>query len=128
MMVTSKSLLAGAALIALSLQSSAGAAEPHYTMADFYRVAKIDTHMHLHSTRPNFMREAERDRFRVLSINVDYADFPPIDEQQRKRPAPHNRFVVHIRAARKKDIGRPNAGAENQERDHRLPPTGPFPV
>ena len=55
----------------------------HYGMKDFYRVPKIDAHMHLHGTDSSFMREAERDRFRVLSINVDYADFPPIEEQER---------------------------------------------
>jgi hypothetical protein len=83
MIIKSKTFLAVASLVALSLHSNAGAAEQHYTMADFYRVSKVDTHMHLHSTKPNFMHEAQRDHFRVLSINVDYADFPPIDEQQR---------------------------------------------
>ena len=75
------SLLAAAG--SLLLNTSALAGESHYSMSDFYRVPKIDTHMHLHSTKPDFMREAERDNFRVLSINVDYADFPPLGDQQR---------------------------------------------
>jgi hypothetical protein len=82
-MIKSKMWLVGTALMALSLPSFANADEQHYTMADFYRVPKIDAHMHLHSVQPDFMREATRDLFRVLSINVDYPDFPPIDEQQR---------------------------------------------
>lgn len=60
------------------------AGEPaRYTMADFARVPKIDTHMHLHGALPRFMALARRDGFRLLTINVDYADFPPAAEQQR---------------------------------------------
>lgn len=62
---------------------AAGAAEQYYSVDDFYRVSKIDTHMHLHSTGPAFMAEAEHDHFRVLTINVDYADFPALAEQNR---------------------------------------------
>ncbi len=65
------------------LSPEAVAMDPHYRMEDFYNVPKVDTHMHLHSTRPDFMQAAVRARFKVLSINVDYADFPPIDDQQR---------------------------------------------
>lgn len=75
-------LLACLVFPAMSLPAAA-AQDAHYGMADFYRVEKVDTHMHLHSTKPDFMKEAQRDHFRVLSINVDYADFPLIDEQQR---------------------------------------------
>src|SRR5262245_54948405 len=54
-----------------------------YTVADFARVPKIDAHVHLHGALPRFMAQAKRDGFRLLTVNVDYADFPPIDEQQR---------------------------------------------
>ena len=70
-------------LAVLCANLSASAEENYYSMDDFYRVPKADVHMHLHSTDPAFMQEAVKDRFRVLSINVDYADFPPIAEQQR---------------------------------------------
>ncbi len=56
---------------------------PHYTMADFERVPKIDAHVHLHGALPVFLKRAHDDGFRLLTINVDYADFPPLDEQQR---------------------------------------------
>ena len=78
--------LIGSMLVCLSLllaNASANDGEPHYSMDDFYRVPKIDTHMHLHSTQPTFMLEAQHDNFRVLSINVDNPDRPSIDEQQR---------------------------------------------
>ena len=71
-----------AAVIACGLCALAHGAE-HYTQADYDRVEKIDTHMHLHSADPGFLRAAERERFRVLTINVDYPDFPPIVVQQR---------------------------------------------
>lgn len=57
-------------------------AETYYEAADFYKVDKIDTHLHLHDTGPAFLDEAAHDRFKVLTINVDYPDFPPIARQQ----------------------------------------------
>jgi hypothetical protein len=83
MTIKLKILLAGASLVSLCLHAAANPDEQHYTMDDFYRVPKIDVHMHLYSTKPAFMQEAERDHFRVLSINVDSAEYPSIDEQQR---------------------------------------------
>lgn len=71
-------LLAGVAFF------SAQAAEfKPYTMADYTRVVKIDAHLHLHSANPAFMAAAKRQNFKVLTINVDYPDFPPLDDQQR---------------------------------------------
>jgi hypothetical protein len=69
------------ALGLLAMRAAAGA-DP-YTMSDFERVEKIDAHVHLHGPADRFMAQATRDGFRVLTINVDYPDFPPIDEQQR---------------------------------------------
>lgn len=73
-----------AALLAGVAFFSAQAAEPKpYTMADYGRVVKIDTHLHLHNPDPAFMAAAKRQNFKVLTINVDYPDFPPLDDQQR---------------------------------------------
>jgi hypothetical protein len=67
-----------------ALASASAASEPaHYSMADFGRVDKIDAHVHLHSDAPQFTAFARQLRFKVFTINVDYPDFPPIDEQQR---------------------------------------------
>jgi hypothetical protein len=79
-------LLAGAAL------GIAQAAEAHYTMADYGRVVKIDTHLHLHNAAPDFLEAARRQRFKVLTINVDYPDFPPLDDQQRVAMALKRQF------------------------------------
>jgi predicted TIM-barrel fold metal-dependent hydrolase len=39
--------------------------------------------VHLHGELPEFLARTRADNFRLLTINVDYADFPPIAEQQR---------------------------------------------
>jgi predicted TIM-barrel fold metal-dependent hydrolase len=57
------------------------ASERFYTAEDFSRVEKIDAHVHLHGAADKFMAQGILDRFRVLTINVDYPDFPPIAEQ-----------------------------------------------
>ena len=62
---------------------SALAAPASYTLADFASVEKIDAHVHIHGPADKFMAQVARDNFRILTINVDYPDFPPIPEQQR---------------------------------------------
>ena len=62
---------------------AADAVNEHYTRADFSRVEKIDAHVHLHGRADAFMRQAILDHMRVLTINVDYPDFPSIADQQR---------------------------------------------
>jgi predicted TIM-barrel fold metal-dependent hydrolase len=59
------------------------AGERYYSGADFTHVEKVDAHAHLHGRADEFMAQAIQDRMRVLTINVDYPDFPPIAEQQR---------------------------------------------
>jgi Amidohydrolase len=57
------------------------AAPSTYSIEDFTRVEKIDTHVHLHGELPIFMSRAETDRFRLLTINVNYGDFPAVERQ-----------------------------------------------
>jgi predicted TIM-barrel fold metal-dependent hydrolase len=64
----------------------------YYTRADFRRVAKIDAHMHIHGTADRFMAQAIHDNFRILTINVDYPDFPPIAEQERAAVSLRQRY------------------------------------
>ena len=56
----------------------------YYRMSDFARVEKIDAHMHVHGPADHLMAQAIADHFRILTIDVDDGDFPPIDEQQRE--------------------------------------------
>jgi predicted TIM-barrel fold metal-dependent hydrolase len=78
-------------LLMLFRAAAAGAAaEPaagitaarYYTMVDFPRVEKIDAHVHVHGRADRFMAQAVADGFRILTINVDYPELPPIREQQ----------------------------------------------
>lgn len=81
-------LLAGAA--------TAGPSASSYGMADFERVEKIDAHVHLHEASPEFVRAARRRGFKLLTINVDYPDFPPLEVQQR--------VAVQLKKAHPRDV------------------------
>ena len=89
------SMLAGS-LIALVLQgcspapqaspgAEAQAAKPAvqatYAMEDFAKVRKYDAHVHANTTNTALLDQARQDNFELLSINVDYPDFPSIDRQ-----------------------------------------------
>jgi predicted TIM-barrel fold metal-dependent hydrolase len=63
-----------------------------YTDADFTKVEKIDAHMHLHGALPLFMQRAQQDNVRILTINVDYPDFPALPEQERVALDLHKRY------------------------------------
>lgn len=62
----------------------AAAQQPRsYSRADFAKVRKYDAHVHANTLDPAFLAQAKADGFELLSINVDYPDFPTIDEQAR---------------------------------------------
>jgi predicted TIM-barrel fold metal-dependent hydrolase len=75
--VLSNSLL-GAALLAFG---GLARAEAPYTMADFARVHKIDAHVHDNVVDDVFLALARKDNFELISINVDYPDFPNLAGQ-----------------------------------------------
>ncbi|MDH0863322.1 amidohydrolase family protein [Mitsuaria sp. GD03876] len=88
--------LAAAALTAPIAAKAEKAGEARYTMADFAKVPKIDAHVHLHNADPAFLDAARKLGFKVLTINVDYPDFPPLDEQQQ--------VAIALRKARPADV------------------------
>lgn len=57
------------------------AAQSTYSDADFASVRKFDAHVHDNVSRTAFMDAARKDGFELLSINVDYPDFPPLPVQ-----------------------------------------------
>ncbi|WP_431288734.1 hypothetical protein [Roseateles chitinivorans] len=86
--------LLSAALTAVAMAASSGVlAAPksrdndgdRYTMADFAKVQKIDSHVHLHNADPAFIDAARQLGFKVLTINVDYPDFPRWTSSSRRR-------------------------------------------
>ena len=85
--------LAAALVLALAGVTPARAdAQALYTAADFDKEAKVDVHVHLHNPEASFVEAARAQRFKLLTINVDYPDFPPIDEQLRVAVALHTVF------------------------------------
>jgi hypothetical protein len=54
-----------------------------FTMADFASVDKVDIHVHINTFDTALIDQAAADHFRLLTINVDYPDFPPLAEQRR---------------------------------------------
>jgi predicted TIM-barrel fold metal-dependent hydrolase len=56
-------------------------AESWYTAADFAQVRKFDAHVHANTDDHRFLDIAAKDGFEILSINVDYPDFPPLARQ-----------------------------------------------
>jgi hypothetical protein len=54
-----------------------------FTMADFASVEKVDIHVHINTPDTALIDQAAADHFRLLTINVDYPDFPALAEQRR---------------------------------------------
>jgi hypothetical protein len=67
----------------LALAAACSTAPRTFTRDDFASLEKIDVHVHINSADSALIDQAAADRFRLLTINVDYPDFPPIAEQAR---------------------------------------------
>jgi hypothetical protein len=65
----------------LALWATASLADTTYTVDDFARVHKFDSHVHANVDDHKFLDIAKKDGFELLSINVDYPDFPQLDKQ-----------------------------------------------
>ena len=70
-----------AAAVVLAAAGIAQAGEPRYGEADFASVRKLDAHVHANAKGHEFLDIARKDGFELLSINVDYPDFPSLDTQ-----------------------------------------------
>src|ERR1043165_3018571 len=75
-------LRSGWTVAILFLASPVLAAEDTYRLEDFASIAKIDVHTHLNSKDPALVDQAAQDGFRLISINVDYPDFPELSVQR----------------------------------------------
>jgi predicted TIM-barrel fold metal-dependent hydrolase len=66
-----------------ALSACAIAAPPsNYSMDDFIRVRKLDAHVHGNVIGPALLEQAKADNFELMSINVDYPDFPALPDQR----------------------------------------------
>jgi len=89
------SLVVSASLIAMG----SCATDPAYTVADFAKVKKFDSHVHVNVTDPAFVDQAKADGFELLSINVDYPEFPALAEQAAVAHTFHTADPVHFHYA-----------------------------
>ncbi len=86
------------------------AGESYYTAEDFPRVRKIDSHVHIDGPAERLMAQAVKDNFDLLTINVDYPDFPPLPDQQRDAVSLKKRYpgrVAFAAAFSVSDFGKP---------------------
>ncbi len=74
-----------AAVVGIGPARAAGehGAAATYTVEDFARVRKFDAHVHANTDDHTFLDVAKEDGFEILSINVDYPDFPTLASQAR---------------------------------------------
>ncbi len=56
--------------------------EAYYAEADFPKVKKFNTHVHISIFDSNFIKQAASDNFRLLTVNVASPTSPAIDKQQ----------------------------------------------
>ncbi|RJP62770.1 MAG: amidohydrolase [Ignavibacteriales bacterium] len=61
---------------------SSGCSRNNYELSDFNKIKKIDAHVHDNSESNTFSEVASENGFKILSINVDYPDFPNVEFQQ----------------------------------------------
>ena len=59
-----------------------GNSDDYYSLQDFSRIKKIDVHAHSMTSNPEFVQQAIKDNFILISINVEVPDLPPVDTQQ----------------------------------------------
>jgi hypothetical protein len=65
--------------------TASGIANPetgYYAIDDFTAVLKYDTHVHLNVDDTTFIHQARTDNFRLLTVNVTPAYYPPKEEQR----------------------------------------------
>jgi Amidohydrolase len=89
-----------ALVLALGLTGTAAmAASDHYARADFAKIQKFDAHVHVNAAPLAFLAQARRDGFDLLTINVDYPDFPTIAQQADIASELHRTNPKHVQFA-----------------------------
>jgi predicted TIM-barrel fold metal-dependent hydrolase len=56
----------------------------YYALTDFKTVEKYDAHVHVNTDKGTFLKQAEEDNFRLVTINWDDVNDPPPMEEQQK--------------------------------------------
>lgn len=56
--------------------------DSYYTIDDYNKVPKIDAHIHYSYANPVLLQQAEKDNFRLITVNVETKTNPHIDKQE----------------------------------------------
>jgi len=56
--------------------------DQYYALEDYDKVPKIDAHIHYSYANPVLLEQAEKDNFRLITVNVETPDNPSIDHQE----------------------------------------------
>lgn len=56
--------------------------DSYYTLDDYNKVPKIDAHIHYNYANPVLLQQAEKDNFRLITVNVETRTNPHIDQQE----------------------------------------------
>ena len=93
-------LVAQAFIIGLSCLVLFGSCREHeerfYSMEDFSKVPKVDVHVHINTSNPALVEQAEADNVFLLTINVDVPDYPSIAQQQAHALSLKSRFPKRL--------------------------------
>ena len=71
--------------------------EQYYTTADYLKIEKIDTHVHLNAENTALAEQAKDDNFKILAVNVDVpGDYPPLEKQFEYAGNQKKAFPAHV--------------------------------
>jgi predicted TIM-barrel fold metal-dependent hydrolase len=74
----------------------AGCGNSFYTEADYLKVLKIDSHVHLNSEKTFFVDQALKDNFKLITINVDTSDSLSVKAQLKSALYMKERFPMEV--------------------------------
>ncbi|HKK43023.1 MAG TPA: amidohydrolase family protein [Bacteroidales bacterium] len=58
-----------------------GCRKSYYTVDDFISVPKIDAHVHIDTDKGYFEKQAQKDNFRLITLNVDHSNSAAVEQQ-----------------------------------------------
>ena len=65
----------------MNMEENKSSNDDFYNLEDFNNLEKIDMHVHINTNEKYLLEQAETDNFKLLTINVDYPAFPPVEDQ-----------------------------------------------
>ncbi len=82
MSIMPKIVFHSSVFLSLLISVSSRAQDNYYSLDDYAKVDKIDTHIHITTNRDAFVEQAKKDNFKLLNIVVDLSKGPEFIEEQ----------------------------------------------